>query len=43
MNADQPIRILFVEDIPADVELAERALKKIGINLGMLSSEAGHA
>jgi len=31
MKADQPLRILFVEDVPSDVELAERKLQKEGL------------
>ncbi|MFZ1707254.1 MAG: hypothetical protein WAW20_01545 [Anaerolineae bacterium] len=28
METNQPIRILFVEDVPADVELAVRVLRQ---------------
>ncbi|MBI5565655.1 MAG: GAF domain-containing protein [Chloroflexi bacterium] len=31
MNDEQPIRILFVEDVPFDAELAERVLRKEGL------------
>lgn len=31
MEADQPLRILFVEDVPADAELAQRALRTEGL------------
>ena len=31
MSNEQPIRILFVEDVPYDVELAERVLRKEGL------------
>lgn len=31
MQAENPLRILFVEDLPSDVELAERALHQAGI------------
>jgi PAS domain S-box-containing protein len=31
MTDNRPIRILFVEDVPYDVELAERALRKEGL------------
>ena len=29
---DEPIRILFVEDLPSDIEIAERTLKKSGMS-----------
>ena len=32
MQTDKPFKILFVEDVPTDVELAKRMLKKEGIN-----------
>lgn len=32
MTDDQPIRILFVEDVPQDAELAEHALRREGLN-----------
>ncbi len=31
MNADDPLRILIVEDVPSDAELAERELRKDGL------------
>lgn len=31
MNTDAPLRILFAEDVPADAELAARALRKEGL------------
>jgi len=31
MNADDPLHILIVEDVPADAELAERELRKDGL------------
>ncbi len=31
MKADQPLRILFVEDLPTDTELAERELRQDGL------------
>ena len=32
MQTDKPFKILFVEDVPTDVELAKRMLKKEGLN-----------
>lgn len=32
MQTDKPFKILFVEDVPTDVDLAKRVLKKEGLN-----------
>jgi len=39
MKADHPLRILFVEDLPSDVELAERELRKEGVSFTSMRVE----
>ncbi|MBU1706081.1 MAG: HD domain-containing phosphohydrolase [Pseudomonadota bacterium] len=43
MKADQPLRILFVEDLPTDAELAERELRKAGISFTSMRVETKEA
>ena len=43
MKANQPLRILFVEDLPTDTELAERELRKAGISFTSMRVETKEA
>lgn len=43
MEADQPLRILIVEDLPSDAELAERELRKEGISFTSVRVETKDA
>ena len=43
MKADEPLRILFVEDLPTDAELAERELRKAGFSFTSLRVETKEA
>ena len=43
MEANQPLRILFVEDVPADAELAQRALRANGLTCTTLRVETKDA
>ncbi|NJM11380.1 MAG: EAL domain-containing protein [Synechococcaceae cyanobacterium SM1_2_3] len=40
MNTDAPLRILFVEDVPADAELAVRMLRKQGLSFTSIRVES---
>ena len=39
METDQTLRIMFVEDLPTDVELSERELRKSGLKFTSIRVE----